>query len=44
MTAPAQEFDVVVAGGGMVGAATALSLALLDLRVAVIDRVAPPAT
>ena len=34
---------MVVAGGGMVGAATALALALLDLRVAVVDRVAPPA-
>ena len=37
-----QAFDVIVAGGGMVGASMALALAPLDLKIAVIDRLAPP--
>lgn len=42
MTTATQEFDVIVAGGGMVGASMALALAPLDLRIAVVDRVSPP--
>ena len=33
-----KQFDCVVVGGGMVGAASALSLAELGLKVAVIER------
>lgn len=36
-----QKFDVIVVGGGMVGAATALGFAKAGLRVAVIERDAP---
>jgi len=36
-----KHFDCVVIGGGMVGAATALSLAQLGLKVAVVEQVAP---
>lgn len=35
------KFDCVVIGGGMVGAASALSLAQLGLKVAVVEKVAP---
>ena len=37
------QFDCVVVGGGMVGAACALSLAELGLKVAIIERSAPKA-
>ncbi|SEK36369.1 2-octaprenyl-3-methyl-6-methoxy-1,4-benzoquinol hydroxylase [Colwellia chukchiensis] len=37
------QFDCVVVGGGMVGAASALSLAELGLKVAVIEKYAPEA-
>ncbi len=37
-----EQYDVVVAGGGMVGAATALGFALQGLNVAVIEGKAPP--
>lgn len=36
-----KQFDCVVVGGGMVGAASALSLAELGLKVAVVERVKP---
>lgn len=36
-----QTFDVIVVGGGMVGAATALGLAQAGLKVAVVEREAP---
>ncbi|MGF1688289.1 2-octaprenyl-3-methyl-6-methoxy-1,4-benzoquinol hydroxylase [Photobacterium japonica] len=36
-----ERFDVVVAGGGMVGAATAIGLAQLGMRVAVLEGHAP---
>ena len=35
------KFDCVVIGGGMVGAASALSLAQLGLKVAIVEKVAP---
>ena len=35
------QFDCVVVGGGMVGAASALSLAALGLKVAIIEKSAP---
>lgn len=37
-----QEFDVIVIGGGLVGAAAALALARLDLAVALVEAAAPP--
>ena len=37
----ANEFDVIVAGGGMVGAACALALARRQFRVALVDRHVP---
>lgn len=36
-----KQFDCVVVGGGMVGAASALSLAALGLKVAIIERTEP---
>ena len=36
-------FDCVVVGGGMVGAASALSLAQLGLKVAVVEKIKPQA-
>jgi 2-octaprenyl-6-methoxyphenol hydroxylase len=43
MTAPADrsEYDVAIAGGGLVGASLALALAPLGLRVALVEAVAP---
>ena len=35
----ARDYDIVIAGGGMVGASLAAALAPLDLRVAVVDDV-----
>ena len=35
------QFDCVVVGGGMVGAASALSLAELGLKIAIIEKSAP---
>jgi 2-octaprenyl-6-methoxyphenol hydroxylase len=42
-TGSTREFDVAVAGGGLVGASLALALAPLGLRVALIEAVAPGA-
>lgn len=43
MTDLAPEFDVAIAGGGLVGASLALALAPLGLRVALIEALAPGA-
>ena len=40
MSAPATEYDIVIAGGGMIGTSLALALAPLGLRVAVVEAVA----
>lgn len=40
---PRQTYDALVVGAGMVGASAALALAAEGLRVALIERVAPPA-
>lgn len=42
-TTDAQRFDVILVGGGMVGAATAIGLAKQGLQVAVIESFAPEA-
>ncbi|MFN2300605.1 MAG: 2-octaprenyl-6-methoxyphenyl hydroxylase [Gammaproteobacteria bacterium] len=42
MSAPAQQFDVLVAGGGLVGASLVLALAPLGLRVGIIEARARP--
>ncbi|MFB2679864.1 FAD-dependent monooxygenase [Shewanella mangrovisoli] len=42
-TTDAQQFDVILVGGGMVGAATAIGLAKQGLQVAVIESFAPEA-
>lgn len=41
MNAPQPEFDLAIAGGGLVGASLALSLAPLGLRIALLEAVAP---
>jgi 2-octaprenyl-6-methoxyphenol hydroxylase len=41
MDQAANDFDVVIAGGGMAGATLALALAQARLRVAIVDRAAP---
>ena len=38
-----RHYDVIIAGGGMIGSCTALALAPLGLRIAVIERTAPDA-
>ncbi|MEE4244388.1 MAG: 2-octaprenyl-6-methoxyphenyl hydroxylase [Kangiellaceae bacterium] len=38
MNNTAQQYDIIIIGGGMVGACTALALAQLDLSIAVIDK------
>ncbi|OEE75366.1 2-octaprenyl-3-methyl-6-methoxy-1,4-benzoquinol hydroxylase [Enterovibrio norvegicus FF-162] len=38
-----KQFDIIVVGGGMVGAATALGLARQGKRVAMVERIAPQA-
>ncbi|MDD1792633.1 2-octaprenyl-3-methyl-6-methoxy-1,4-benzoquinol hydroxylase [Enterovibrio sp. ZSDZ42] len=38
-----KQFDIIVVGGGMVGAATALGLAKQGKRVAMVERIAPQA-
>lgn len=43
MTSTAQQFDVSIVGGGMVGAAIALALSQAGLQVALIEKLAPPA-
>jgi 2-octaprenyl-6-methoxyphenol hydroxylase len=43
MNAPSPAFDLVIVGGGLVGASLALSLAPLGLRIALIEAVAPGA-
>ena len=40
MNAPVQQFDIVIAGGGMVGASLAVALEPLGLKVAVVEAVA----
>lgn len=40
-TTDTQQFDVILVGGGMVGAATAIGLAKQGLQVAVIESFAP---
>jgi ubiquinone biosynthesis UbiH/UbiF/VisC/COQ6 family hydroxylase len=41
MTAKTQSFDVIIIGGGLVGAATAIALFQQGLRVALLDKIAP---
>jgi 2-polyprenyl-6-methoxyphenol hydroxylase-like FAD-dependent oxidoreductase len=33
------DFDIVIAGGGMIGVSMALAIASLNLRIAVIEKV-----
>jgi 2-polyprenyl-6-methoxyphenol hydroxylase-like FAD-dependent oxidoreductase len=40
MTGTTQKYDIVIAGGGMIGTSLALALAPLGLRVAVVEAVA----
>ena len=40
---PAEDFDLAIAGGGLVGASLALALAPLGLRIALVEAVAPEA-
>jgi 2-octaprenyl-6-methoxyphenol hydroxylase len=44
MTGTTQKYDIVIAGGGMIGTSLALALAPLGLRVAVVEAVARQAT
>lgn len=44
MTGTMQKYDIVIAGGGMIGTSLALALAPLGLRVAVVEAVARQAT
>src|SRR5512139_113515 len=43
MNEPEPEFDLAIAGGGLVGASLALALAPLGLRIALLEAVAPGA-
>ncbi|MGL5396243.1 MAG: FAD-dependent oxidoreductase, partial [Shewanella sp.] len=43
ITSETQSFDVILVGGGMVGAATAIGLAKQGLHIAVIESFAPEA-
>src|SRR5574338_1132903 len=40
-TGTAEEFDLVISGGGLVGASLALALAPLALRIAIVEAVPP---
>ena len=44
MTGTTQKYDIIIAGGGMIGTSLALALAPLGLRVAVVEAVARQAT